>query len=275
MNYLKTVKLSVILIFPLLLWGCFEDHASQFHLDDINQVEWAPPNRASSALSYTANLDADQTEPKTVSLEVQLIGAQSGSDRSVGVAVADGDAAEGTHIEILNSNNQVVIPANSNHGIVEVQIIAENIGNGRDFFAQLELQDGDELQAAANLKDMALSIDKDEVSFSTDFELGGAGDPSGSSDLTGLSIPDELSAELSVENFTPNATFDWQVHYNTCNDGADVVGNAGDYPAFQTNADGAGSAEAELDERIFQADQYHLRIQNNLGLEVGCADYES
>lgn len=276
MKYKTIFKLASLLLTLSFFMSCdslFEDHASQFHLDDINQVEWAPPDPSSSSLSYTANIDTDQTEPQTVSLEVQLIGAQTGSDRSVGVAVADGDAAEGTHIEILNSNNQVVIPANSNHGTVEIQIITENIGNGRDYFAQLELQDGDELEAAANLKDMAFSIDKDEVSFSTDFALGDADDPSGSSDLTGLSIPDELRAEISVENFTSNATYDWQVHFNTCNDGEDVVGNEGDYPSFETDADGAGSTEAELGERIFQADQYHLRIQNNLGLEVACADY--
>jgi len=262
----------------LLVMGCdglFEDHASKFHLDDINQVEWERPNPASSSLSYTANIDADQTDPETVSLGVQLIGAQTGSDRSAGVAIVDGDAVEGTQIDILNSNNQVVIPANSNHGSVEIELASDNIGNGRDYYAQLELQDGDELEAAVNFKDMAFTIEKDAVTFSTDFELGDTDDPSGSSDLTGLSLPDELIAEISVDNFASNSTFDWQVHYNTCDDGEDIVGAVGDYPAFDTDADGAGSSEAELGERIFQADQYHLRIQDNLGLEVACADYEA
>ncbi|TVR35229.1 MAG: DUF4843 domain-containing protein [Balneolaceae bacterium] len=158
MNYLKTFKLAVILIFPLLLWGCFEDHASQFHLDDINQVEWAPPNRASSALSYTANIAADQTEPKTVSLVVQLIGAHSGSDRTVGVQVASGDAEEGVHFDILNED--VVIPANSSHGDVEIRINSANLNNGDSFSVTLELTEGPELGVAANMKDLNLQIQK-------------------------------------------------------------------------------------------------------------------
>lgn len=160
MKYQTIVKFSVLLMLPLLMTGCFEDHASQFHLDDANEVEWAPPNRASSSLTYTANLDADQTEPKTVSLEVQLIGAQSGSDRSVGVAVSETDADEGTHFEL--SSSDVVIPANSNSGTVDVQILAENIENGENFSVTLELQEGTELGVATNLKDLLLTIEKDD-----------------------------------------------------------------------------------------------------------------
>jgi hypothetical protein len=279
MIFKNTLKLTSLLLAVLLVTGCdglFEDHASKFHLDDINQVEWGRPNPASSSLSYTANLDADQTDTETVPLEVQLIGAQTGSDRSAGVAIVDGDAVEGTQIDILNSNNQVVIPANSNHGTVEIGLNSENIGNGREYFALLELQEGDELEVAVNFKDMAFTIEKDAVSFTTDFEVGvNPEDPSGSSELTGLSLPDELIAEISVENFASNTTFDWQVHYNTCNDGEDVVGNAGDYPAFDTDGDGAASTDVELGERIFQADQYHLRIQDDQGNEVVCSDYEA
>ncbi len=159
MKYTKIIKFALLMALPLLLWGCFEDHASKFHLDDINQLEWAPPNPASSSLSYTANLDADQTESKIVSLEVQLIGAQTGSDRTGGVAVADTDADEGVHFDLLSSD--VVIPANSNHGTVEVEIHADNIANGESYSVTLELQPGSELGVASNMKDMNLSIEKD------------------------------------------------------------------------------------------------------------------
>jgi len=163
MEFKTFIKLAALSMLPILMWGCFEDHASQFHLDDANQVEWAPPDRSSSSLSYTATLEADQTENETITLEVQLIGAQTGSDRVVGVAVSeDGDAEAGQHFEILNSNNEVVIPANSSSGTVEVQILASNIGNGESVSTILELQDGDELRAAVNLKDLSLTIEKEE-----------------------------------------------------------------------------------------------------------------
>lgn len=161
MKYINVVKLTALLLFTTVLVSCdglFEDHASQFHLDDINQVEWAPPNPASSSLSYTAELEAGQTAPETVSLEVQLIGAQTGSDRTAGVAVSDTDATEGVHFELLNS--EVVIPANSNHGTVEVRILAENIADGESYSVTLELQEGPELGVATNMKDMNLSIEK-------------------------------------------------------------------------------------------------------------------
>lgn len=159
---MKTIlKLSAFLLLPLLLLsGCFEDHASQFHLDDVNKLEWAPPNPASSSLTYTAELDADQTESEVVSLEVQLIGAQNGSDRTAGVAVSETDADEGTHFELADS--EVVIPANSNSGTVEVRILSGSIANGESYSVTLELQEGTELGVANNMKDLLLTIEKGE-----------------------------------------------------------------------------------------------------------------
>lgn len=162
MKYKLLIKLSVLLFTALLMWGCFEDHASQFHLDDANQVEWAPPDRSSSSLTYTATLEPGQTDNETITFEVQLIGAQSGADRTVGVEATDGDAVEGTDFEILNSNNEVVIPANSNSGTVEVQILAANIEDGESISAILELQEGPELGVAVNMKDLVLTIEKEE-----------------------------------------------------------------------------------------------------------------
>lgn len=162
MIFKNTLKLTSLLLAVLLVMGCdglFEDHASQFHLDDINQVEWARPNPASSSLSYTAELEAGQTEPEIVELTVQLIGAHAGSDRTAGVAVSDTDATEGVHFELLNS--EVVIPANSSFGTVEVRILADNIADGESYSVTLELQEGPELGVAVNMKDMNLSIEKD------------------------------------------------------------------------------------------------------------------
>lgn len=160
MNTKFLYKLSALFILPFLFLGCFEEHATQFHLDDVNQVEWAPPDPSSSSLSYTAELDADQTEPVTIELEVQLIGAQTSSERTAGVIVSETDADEGVHFELLS--NDVLIPANSNHGIVQVQILSENIANGESYSAILELQESSELGVAVNMKDMDFRIEKDE-----------------------------------------------------------------------------------------------------------------
>lgn len=159
---IKMIKYSLILMLPLFMMGCFEDHASQFHLDDANQVEWAPPNRNSSSLSLTVELEADQTDQEVVILEVQLIGAHTDSDRNIFVTINNDetDAIEDTHYVI--SSNEVVIPANSSHGEVQVEILAENISNGEEFNIGLELQEGDELGVAKNMKDMHLTIVKSE-----------------------------------------------------------------------------------------------------------------
>lgn len=162
MKFKNTLKLTSLLLALFVATGCdglFEDHASKFHLDDVNQVEWARPNPASSSLSLTVGLDAGQTEPEIVELEVQLIGAQTGSDRTAGVAVSDTDGTEGVHFELLNS--EVVIPANSNHGYVEIEILSENINDGDSYSVTLELQEGPELDVAVNFKDLNLSIEKD------------------------------------------------------------------------------------------------------------------
>jgi len=162
MIFKNTLKLTSLLLAMYLLVGCdglFEEHASQFHLDDINQVEWARPNPASSSLSYTAELEAGQTEPELVELTVQLIGAQTGSDRTAGVAVSETDATEGVHFELVNS--EIVIQANSNFGTVQVRVLADNIADGEEYFVILELQEGPELDVAENFKDMNLEIEKD------------------------------------------------------------------------------------------------------------------
>lgn len=160
MKYQTVLKITTLLILPFLMWGCFEDHAAQFHLDDANQVEWAPPDRAatSNIYTYNAEIEADQTDPKILTFEVQLIGAQTGSDRTAGVAISETDADEGVHFELLTT--EVVIPANSNHGEVEVQINSDAIENGDAFSVSLELQEGPELAVAVNMKDLFINVQK-------------------------------------------------------------------------------------------------------------------
>jgi hypothetical protein len=152
------LKLAVLLLMPLLMLGCFEDHASKFHLDDINQLEWAPPNPNSSSLSATVTVAADETESQTASFTVNLIGAHAGSDRTAGVTVASTNAQEGVHFEL--SSTEVVIPANSSFGQVEVIVHSDNFDNGDSYSLTLELQPGSDLGVATNMKDLNLTIRK-------------------------------------------------------------------------------------------------------------------
>jgi hypothetical protein len=152
------LKVSLLLLVPFLMLGCFEDHPSMFHLDDINQLEWAPPNRNSASLSATITVPADETETITRTFTVQLIGAHAGSDRTGGVAVASTTANEGVHFELGSS--EVVIPANSSFGEVDVIIHSENLANGDSYTATLELLPGTVLGVAENMKNLNLTIRK-------------------------------------------------------------------------------------------------------------------
>ena len=158
MKYQTLIKFVLVLAVPFLLMGCFEDHAAKFHLDDINQVEWAPPNRNSANLSAIINIPAGETAQVTRTFTVQLIGAHAGADRSVGVTIASTDAEEGFHLQLASS--EVVIPANSSFGEVDVIINAQNIADGESYSATLELLPGTELGVAPNLKNLNLSIRK-------------------------------------------------------------------------------------------------------------------
>lgn len=152
------IKFVLLLLVPFLMLGCFEDHASKFHLDDINQLEWAPPNPSSSSLSATITVPADETETQTASFTVNLIGAHASSDRTAGVNVASTDANEGVHFDLTST--EVVIPANSSFGEVEVIVHSENLNNGDSYSLTLELQPGSELEVAVNMKDLNLTIQK-------------------------------------------------------------------------------------------------------------------
>lgn len=269
-------KFGALLVLPLIVWGCFEEQ--DFDLSDVNQVEWAPPNPASGSLSYTANLDADQDDSKTLTFTAQLIGAQSGSDRSVSVAVNqdESSAVEGQHFDLESTT--VTFAANSSQSEVDVVIYADAFENRDELGFQLVLQDGDELRAAPNLSALDVDVEKDDVAFSTDLEgTDNYEDVSGSADVEGFAVDERFEAEISLEELAEEESYQWGIYRGTCEDmGNDLVGDEADYPELETGEEEtSASAEAEIDVRIFQADELNVRVYDDalLGADlVTCGD---
>ena len=260
MKQRNVFKFGALLILPLLMWGCFEEN--EFDLSDANQVEWAPPDRSSSSLSDDIILDADQTESVTMSYEVQLIGAHADSDRSVGVAVNEdaSEAIEGEHFELHTTT--VTIPANSSSAEVEVEIFADAFENRDERFFQLVLQDGDELRAAPNMSDLDLDVEKLDVEFSADLEgTEDYEDVTGSIDVEGFAPDEMFVADISLEELAEQETYAWAIYRGSCEDNGDLVGDEADYPELETDEEEhSASAEAEVDVRLYQADDLNVRV---------------
>ncbi len=271
-------KFGALLVLPLIVWGCFEEH--DYDLSDVNQVEWAPPNPASGSLSYTANLDADQDDPKTLTFTAQLIGAHADQDRSISVAVDqdESSAVEGQHFDLESTT--VTFAANSSQSEVEVVIYADEFDNRDELGFQLVLQDGDELRAAPNLASLDVDVEKDDVSFSADLEgTEDYEDVSGSIDVEGFAVDERFEAEISLEELAEEETYQWGIYRGTCEDmDDDLVGDEADYPDLETDEEEtSASAEAEVDVRIYQADELNVRVYDDglLGSDlVICGDLD-
>lgn len=260
MNYSNLLKLGALLILPLMMWGCFEEQ--DFDLSDANQVEWAPPDPASSSLSDDIIFDADQTESEVHSYEVQLIGAQADEGRSVGVTVNEdaSEAIEGEHFELQTTT--VTISANSNNAEVDVEIMADAFENRDELFFQLVLQDGDKLRAAPNLAELDLEVEKLDVEFISDFEgTEDYKDVVGSIEVEGFAPEERFEADISLEGLAEQSSYEWALYRGTCEDMSDdVVGEEVDYPELETGEEEtSASTEADVNVRIFQDDELNVR----------------
>ncbi len=276
MNRPNIFKLATLLVLPLVMWGCFEEQ--EFDLGDENQLEFAPPDPASGSLSYTATMDADQDESKTVEFTVQLIGGHEDHDRTASVAVdADAsEAVEGEHFDLIDS--EVVIEANSSSDEVELEIYADAIDNDEELFLLLEIQGSDELEAAPNLSRLEVDLVKHEVEFEAELEgTEDYEDVEGTASIEGNTEDEMFTADISLEGLEEESSYPWAVYEGTCETNDGVVGDEGDYPALETDEEEtSASEEAEIDVRLYQDDDLHVRVYDEdlLGDDlVACQDF--
>lgn len=149
----RTARLAAFaLLVGLPLSGCFDTFAEPY--DGPPLVEFA---QVGGQYSATVNQTAG-----TVQLPVNLIGPQQGSPITINVRVDEASTAvEGTHYSFPDGA-QVTIPANSNTGFLNIDIIngglpAEATATGT-LIMELEGSADGSIQGAENLDDFTLTI---------------------------------------------------------------------------------------------------------------------
>ncbi|MFO8098685.1 MAG: DUF4843 domain-containing protein [Salinibacter sp.] len=121
---------------------------------DDPKVEFAPLSEGVDE----ADLDDRMAEDTTITTDVQLIGPQRDSDLTVDFVVDDSSTAEeGVHYSLPSTST--TIPANSSTAEVSVTVLNNDQNDGdTNYELFLTLQDGDEIEAAENLKTYTLTI---------------------------------------------------------------------------------------------------------------------
>lgn len=152
----KSMKYTLLLlaVFPLLLAGCLND---LFDKGDTEKVYDGPTVVGFSPLET----ETDEGDG-AITIEVQLIGEQRGSDLPVNFSVdgASSTAVAGTHYN-LTSSSPVTIASNSSIATISINILADSgleSGDEVRLILTLEGSPGEGVEAAENLDSATIFI---------------------------------------------------------------------------------------------------------------------
>jgi hypothetical protein len=158
--------------FTLLLTSCVKNEIATF---SGGQIEWdaASWNANAAGLTYpmmtrvpiygfastTANSPALTRTSGTVRLRVNLIGAQTATDRSFSVKfnASESTGVEGTHFSVANKSG--VIKANESFAFIDVAVLNPGQSTGSRTVV-LELVESADLKPAVNYAKVGLSINQ-------------------------------------------------------------------------------------------------------------------
>ncbi len=153
---MKLIRIHILFVLVALLFtGCLNDLFDQEsdNLDSgVSQVEWYP-------LSRTVTEPAGGAASATTAIEIQLIRTQNSSDQQVNFSVdaANSTAVAGTHYN-LTTSSPATIAANTWETTVTIEILDSPLTAGQSGTLVLLLEDGNGVEAAANLRTHTLTI---------------------------------------------------------------------------------------------------------------------
>ena len=138
--------------------GCFEELVVPIDEEFQAQVEFAQRFGQTFA-SQRGGYGFQFADGQTISLTVNLIGAQRSTDTTVDVAVVGDEttAVEGDQYSFPNGS-QVTIPAGESSGELQILLPEGPLDNASATILQLELQDTGDVVAADNLDDFTVQI---------------------------------------------------------------------------------------------------------------------
>ena len=154
---LKCIISASILL--LLSPGCFDDRKILF---DHQLLEWEPLNRATNALSTNIDLEADETDNRTVNLRIQYAGAHVDHSLTAAYEVyaPETTATEGEHFQILG-DKILEVPANSSVSTpLELEILSGAIMPGDSYTIVLRITEDSDVPPMENYKDFTINISK-------------------------------------------------------------------------------------------------------------------
>lgn len=145
--------IAALLVVPVGGCDTFDQRDRTF--SDDPRLEFSPLD----AGVEEADLDGNGLAQTTVATNIQLIGPQRDSDLPVDFTVADSSTAqEGVHYSLPSTS--ATISANSNATEVSVTVLNNDQDDGgTNHVLYLNLQDGEDVEAATNLRTFTLTIE--------------------------------------------------------------------------------------------------------------------
>ena len=167
---MKKILTSSILLCILFLTGCVKNDLTVFTSSAV-EFDAATWNANAAGLAYplmtrvpTFNAATPTSQPtitrttSSVTLRVNLVGAQSNSDINFSYIVVTGEstAEAGTHFTLPSGVG--TIPANSSFGLIRIDIVNTGVSSSTPKDLVLQLTDNSSIRASKNYAKIGLRI---------------------------------------------------------------------------------------------------------------------
>lgn len=90
-------------------------------------------------------------------------------------------------------------------------------------------------------------------------------------------IAGTTNTTVNVRGATPGARIPWHIHLGNCGTGGPIVGEATAYPVIVVGEDGTGTASAQVQVQLNEAERYHVNLHEsptNLATIIGCGQLD-
>lgn len=160
---MKKTLLSIIILSGLLLSACFKDYDQKYFQYTTQTVEFDDAvTIAKTSGKYYSTLPTITELHGVKKYRVNFFGKQSTVNETINFKVdtQESTAEEGRDFRFVSANNQVVVPANSSYGYVEIEVLSTILGEKK---LVLELLGNDHVAVAKSYRGIAIPMSASTV----------------------------------------------------------------------------------------------------------------
>lgn len=169
---MKKILSVILLVTSVVFSSCIKEDLKTFEGNTFVEFDAAVLNTPATGKTYpilirvpaygTAVIGANPAITRTsgqIKFRVNLVGPQSGSDRTINyrVVTSESTAVQGTHFTTTGS---LTIPANSSFGELTINVLNPGVSSPTPVVLVVELQGGGDIRPSENYKFLGISINQ-------------------------------------------------------------------------------------------------------------------